>query len=213
MEIGVGMGKIVGMTEQELEAHTAASLEEIQQGWYELTSRVSQLEAEKNALDQENKTLRSMLERAIEHRQTSHSELVLLLTTLVSKLPLNDIGVIVSRLVEHNTNVGQYLAALTKGTAEIHMTQPAILKTLEQTKRDLAAGLKTTVEELLQLDTPLEPEMARSLVADPELFFSPWVVRANRCFIKGQLPRERIVKEFGETPFVRFNHITPHPKP
>ena len=29
----------------------------------------------------------------------------------------------------------------------------------------------------------------------PELFFSPSVVRANRCFIKGYLPRERMVRE------------------
>src|SRR5258708_32216269 len=54
--------------------------------------------------------------------------------------------------------------------------------------------------------------MARSLVADPELFFSPRVVRANRCFIKGQLPRERIVKEFGEDALVVFNDMTTDPK-
>src|SRR5438477_6968742 len=128
------------MTDTVTLARPPASVEEIQQGWHELTLRVRQLEAEKGALEQENKALRSLLERAIEHRQKSHSELVLLLTTLVSKLPLNDIGAIVSRLVEHNTNVGQYLAALVKGTAEAHIPQPTVLKTLEQSKRDLLAA-------------------------------------------------------------------------
>ena len=59
---------------------SAASVEEIQQGWHELTSRVGQLEAERNLLEQENKALRFLLERVIDHRQKSHSELVLLLT-------------------------------------------------------------------------------------------------------------------------------------
>src|SRR5215831_20184570 len=108
------------MTERANGAGTAASLDEIQQGWYGLSTRVGQLEAENAALEEENKSLRSLLERALEHRQKSHSELVLLLTTLVSKLPLNDMATIVSRLVEHNTNCGQYLAALVKGTAEAH---------------------------------------------------------------------------------------------
>ena len=190
----------------------APSLDEIKQGWYGLMSRVEQLEAENSVLEQENKTLRTTLERTIEHRQRSHSELVLLLTTLVSKLPLNDLGVIVSRLVEHNTNVGQYLAALIKGTADIHIPQPEILKTLEQNKRELAAALKSTVEELLKLDTPLEPEILRSLLTDSEVFFSPRVVRANRCFIKGQLPRERIIRDFGEQSLAFFNDMTTDPK-
>src|SRR5436190_17632536 len=146
------------MTERESGSSTAASLDEIQQGWYGLTSRVGQLEAEKVALEEENKSLRSLLERAIEHRQKSHSELVLLLTTLVSKLPLNDIGAIVSRLVEHNTNVGQYLAALVKGTAEAHIPQPTVLKTLEQTKRDLLNAMEPIAEELIQLNVPLETQ-------------------------------------------------------
>src|SRR5437588_9625592 len=113
---------------------STASLEEIQVGWHELTSRVGQLEAERNLLEQENKALRFLLERVIDHRQKSHSELVLLITGLVSKLQINDIGVLVSRLVEHNTNVSQYLAALVKGTVDVAMPQPALLKTLEQTK-------------------------------------------------------------------------------
>jgi hypothetical protein len=200
------------MTERRIEASAAASIEEIQQGWYELTSRVSQLEAEKDALEQENKVLRSLLERSIEYRQKSHSELVLLLTTLVSKLPLNDIGIIVSRLVEHNTNVGQYLAALVKGTAEAALPQPTILKTLEQTKRDLVTALKPVIEELIQLEAPLETQLLRNLSTEPELFFSPRIVRANRCFIKGQIPKERIVKEFGEDALIFFNDMTTDPK-
>src|SRR6266850_629286 len=84
-----------------------ASLEEIQQGWHELTLRVRQLEAENIALEGENKSLRFLLERVIEHRQKSHGELVLLLSGLVSKLPINDVGVIVSRLVEHNAHVSE----------------------------------------------------------------------------------------------------------
>ena len=78
---------------------TPASLEEIQKDWPELKLRVGQLEAEKQALEQENKSLRFLLERAIDHRQKSHNELVLILTNLVSKLPLNDLGAIVARLV------------------------------------------------------------------------------------------------------------------
>ena len=83
----------------------AVSAEEIQRGWPALTLRVEQLEAQRATLEAENKALRSLLERVIEHRQKSHSELVLLLTGLVSKLPINDVGVIVSRLVEHNSQV------------------------------------------------------------------------------------------------------------
>src|SRR5205809_6580418 len=126
------------MTSTESAANAVASPEEVQKGWHELTLRVKQLEAERLAQEQENKTLRLLLERVIDHRQKSHSELVLLLTGLVSKLPINDVGVVISKLVEHNTNVSQMLAALGKGTAEAALPQPAILQTLDQTKRDLA---------------------------------------------------------------------------
>src|SRR5215471_16596612 len=113
------------MTGTENGASQAASLEEVRDGWHGLASRVGQLEAEKSALEQENKSLRFLLERVIEHRQKSHSELVLLLTGLVSKLPLNDVGVIVAKLVEHNTNVNQMLAALGKGvTSDSALPQP-----------------------------------------------------------------------------------------
>jgi len=192
--------------------HTAASVEEIQKGWHELKLRVEQLEAERRALEQENKALRFLLERAIEHRQKSHSELVHILSTLVGKLPINEVGVIVSKLVEHNANVSQVLAGLIKGTAEADMPQPAVLKTLDHTKRDLMAALKQALEELIKLDPPLEHELLESLGAQPDLFFSPRMVRANRCFIKGQVPRERILREFGEEALVFFKDMTTDPK-
>ncbi len=188
------------------------SVEEMQEGWPELKLRVEQLEAERNGLEKENKALRLLLERAIEHRQKSHGELVLLLAGLVSKLPINDIGVIVSRLMDHNTQVSEVCAALTKGTVLAGLPQPAVLKTLEQSKRDLKAALKTAVEELIQTDPPLEVGTLRALVGDAELFFSPAVVRANRCYVKGQVPRERIVREFGAEAQVFFNDLTTDPK-
>jgi len=201
------------MGESKTENGAPASLEEVQGGWNELSFRVRQLEAEKCGLEQESKSLRFLIERVIEHRQKSHSELVLLLTTLVSKLPLNDVGVIVSKLVEHNTNVNQMLAALGKGVTDTaSLPQPVILKNLEQSKRDLAAAIKPSVEELLRLDPPFEKSCFQSLVEKPELFFSPPVVRANRCFIKGQVARERIVREFGEPALIFFNDMSTDPK-
>ena len=206
------------MTEREIVANAAASLEEIQQGWHELKAQVGQLDAERKALEQEIKALRLLLERVIEHRQKSHSELVLLLSTLVGKLPINDVGGIVSRLVEHNTHVSQTLAMLVKGTADVPLPQPAVLQTLEQTRRDLLAALKPLAAELLALDTPLEGDLLRALPEKPERFFSPEAVRATRCFIKGQVPRERVVREYGEAALVFFNDLTtdaklnPHPK-
>jgi hypothetical protein len=200
------------MTQTENVANTTASVEEIQQGWHELKSRVGQLEAEKSALEQENKTLHFLLERVIEHRQKSHAELVLLLTGLVSKLPINDIGVIVSKLVEHNAHVSEVCAALAKGKAEAALPQPAILKALDKTKRDLASALKPAVDELIQLDAPFETSLLNTLLTQPESFFSQAMTRANRCFIKGQVPRERIIREFGEQALIFFNDMTTDPK-
>ena len=190
----------------------AAAMEEIQKGWHEVTLTVEQLKAHQGLLEQENKALRLLLEKAIEHRQRSHNELVLILTTLVSKLPLNEVGVIVSRLVEHNTNVSHALTALVKGTAEADLPKPEVLKTLDHTKRDLLAALKHAAEELSTLDPSLEKELLESLSAHPELFFAPRVVRANRCFVKGQVPRERIMREFGEEALIFFKDMTTDPK-
>jgi hypothetical protein len=200
------------MSQSDPAAVSTASVEDIQREWRELKLRVEQLEAEKTALDREHKALRLLLERVIEHRQKSHSELVLLMTGLVSRLPLNDIGVIVSRLVEHNTNTSQYLASLTKGTIDSELPQPTILKTLDQTKRELAAAMKPLVEELVQLDTPFETELLQSLLTQPDLFYAPKMVRANRCFIKGLVSRERIVRDFGPEALVFFNDLTTDPK-
>lgn len=199
---------------QSLTAAAGPPISEDEKGWHELRLRVEQLEAERVLLEQENKAMRQLLERIIEHRQRSHSELVLLLTGLVSKLPINDVGVIVSRLVEHNTNVTQYLAGLTKGSVEGNLTfeQPEVLKNLEETKRELIADLKPVIEELVHLDTPLEKEILEALIPQPDTFFSPRGARANRCFIKGLVPRERILREFGEQSLVFFNDLTTDPK-
>ena len=195
------------------------SVEKIQRDWLDLTLRVAQAETERAALAADNKALRALLERVIEHRQKSHGELVNLLTTLVSKLPLNDIGVIVARLVEHNQHVTEACASLIKGRLEDNVLQPALLKNLDKTKRDLADAFKPEVENLLKLDAPFEPGVLASLLVKPDNFFSPAVARANRAFVKGQVPRERILKEFGAEALVFFKDVTtdvkfnPRPKP
>ncbi len=207
------------MTESEKTTTTVATVEEIRSGWHDLELRVGQLEFERTRLEQENKTLRTLLERVVEHRQKSHGELVLLITGLISKLPINDVGVLVTRLMEHNTHVAEVCAVLTHGKADAPLPQPNLLKALDQTKRDLLAATKAAVEELIQLDAPLEPDMLQSLAADPTKFFSTKVVRANRAYVKGQLPRERVVREFGEEVLPLFTDLTtdpklnPHPKP
>src|SRR5437660_2528936 len=151
MEKTTWIRDITHMVQSATAGFPAVTVDELQKEFPGLRHRVEQLEAEKTSLEQENKSLRQLLERAIEHRQKSHTELVLLLTGLVSKLPMNDVGVIVSRLVEHNTNVTQYLSALTKGTVDgIEAFQPSVLKTLEEAKREIAAALKPVIEELLQ---------------------------------------------------------------
>src|SRR5271163_2321447 len=124
------------MTPTENGSAMMTPIEEMQKAWPALTSRIGQLESDRNILEQENKALRSLVERVIEHRQKSHGELILLLTGLVSKLPINDVGVVVSRLVEHNARVGEICAALTKGNVEANLPQPTVLKALEDTKRD-----------------------------------------------------------------------------
>lgn len=200
------------MTETENGASAVVPINEIQQGWHDLTLRVEQLETERDALEQENKALRFLMQRIVEHRQKSHGELVLLLTGLVSKLPINDVGVVVSKLVEHNAHVNEVCSVLAKGKADAPLPQPAVLKALDHSKRELTAALKPVVEELIKLDTPLETEVLQSLIENPDVFFSPAFVRANRCFIKGQIPRERIVKQFSEEALVFFNDMTTDPK-
>ncbi len=185
-----------------------ASVEEIQKSWNDLTLRVEQLETGNTALEHENKTLRQLLERVVEHRKKSHGELVTLLTTLVSKLPINDVGVVVSRLVEHNAHVGDVCAAILNGKNEDNFLQPAILKAMDKTKRDLQAAIKPLVDELIALNAPLDPAMLQSIVEKPDNFFNPHTARASRGFVKGQLPRERILKEFGDEALVFFKDLT-----
>jgi hypothetical protein len=145
--------------------------------------------------------------------------LVLLLTNLVSRLPLSDIGAIVSLLVEHNTKVANYLGALAKGAADAPLPRPTVLKTLDQTKREITAAIKPVVDELLRLEAPFEQDALQNLPGNPESFFLPNMVRACRCFVKGQVPRERIFREFGSDALVFFNDMTtdlklnPRPKP
>jgi hypothetical protein len=191
----------------------------MQHGWSELVLKIKELEAARGALEQENKALRGMLETVIAHRQKSHSELVVLLTTLISKLPINDIGVLVSRLVEHNNSVNHFLNGIVKGGVDAPMEQPDLIKTLEHAKADLRAAVKPLVEELCQCGAPFEKEMLTALIDDPEVFYKPSAVRARRCYVKGQVPRDRVAREFGEAAFVLFSDMTtdpklnPHPKP
>jgi hypothetical protein len=207
------------MPETQNGAGPLPSLEEIQRDWHDLNLRMRQSEAECNALEQENKSLRSLLEKVVEHRKKSHGELVNLITTLVTKLPINDVGVIVSRLVEHSAAVNEVSAALIHGKNEENLLQPAILKVLEKTKRDLTAAVKPLVEELTRLEAPLNPAMLQGLAEKPESFFTPANVRASRAFVKGQVPREQILKEFGDEALVFFKDLTtdakhnPRPKP
>ncbi len=207
------------MSQTENGASPVVSVDEIQRNWHDLQLRVQQLEAERGGQEQENKALRQLLERVIEHRKKSHGELVNVLTTLVSKLPINDIGVVVSRLVEHNNQVNEISATLSGGKADGALPPPDILKTLDKTKRDLTVAIKPLVEELLQLDAPFEAGMLQGLVTQPDSFFAPPMARANRCFVKGQVPRERIIREFGDAALVFFKDLTtdvkhnPRPKP
>jgi hypothetical protein len=200
------------MTEKETSPTPTPPVEDPQAAWRELTLKVAQLQAEMSAVAQQNKSLRVTLERVIDHWKKSHTELVLIITSLVGKLPLNDVGVIVSKLVEHGTNAGQFRCALTGAAGDDVLPQPDLLKTLDQHKREIAAALKPAVEELVKLDTPLESKMLQSFIERPDLFFSPAAVRANRCFVKGYVPRERIVREFGEEALAFFNDLTTDPK-
>jgi hypothetical protein len=71
----------------------------------------------------------------------------------------------------------------------------------------------------MQMDTPIEPGILEQVAHDPEAFFSPPAVRTWRCFVKGQVPRERVIREFGEATLCCFRDMTtdprlnPRPKP
>ena len=200
------------MSETQNGAGPVPSLEEIQREWHDLKLRMEQVETEGLALEQENKALRALIQKVVEHRKKSHSDLVNLITTLVTKLPINDVGVIVSRLVEHSANVNEVSAALIQGKNEENLLQPAILKRLDKTKRDLTAAIKPLVEELIRLGAPLDPGMLLEVAEKPESFFTPANVRASRAFVKGQVAREQIVKEFGDEALIFFKDLTTDPK-
>ena len=207
------------MSEADTIITVLVSTDDVRRGWHELQLRVGQLEAERAALEKDGKQLRALLERVIEHRQKSHGELINLLSGLVGKLPLNDAGVIISKLMEHNTHVTEVCAALAKGKMEATQIQPQLIRLLDETKRNLKAAIEPAVEELIKLESPMDAAMLRSFVADPDLFFTPSATRANRCFVKGHIPRERILREFGDAALIFFNDLTtdaklnPRPKP
>ncbi|HUC85725.1 MAG TPA: hypothetical protein VL970_11080, partial [Candidatus Acidoferrales bacterium] len=148
----------------------------------------------------------------VEHRKKSHGELVNLITTLVTKLPINDVGVIVSRLVEHSAAVNEVSAALIHGKNEDNLLQPAILKLLDKVRRDLTATIRPLAEKLISLEAPLDPAMLLGLVEKPDSFFTPANIRASRAFVKGQLPREQIVRDFGDEALIFFKDLTTDPK-
>jgi hypothetical protein len=200
------------MSEKQNGAAPIPSLEEIQRDWHDLTLRMRQSETECLALEQENKALRSLLERVVEHRKRSHAELVNLITTLVTKLPINDVGVIVTRLVEHSAAVNEVSAALIHGKNEENLLQPAILKALDKVRRDLTAAIQPLAEELIRLESALDPAMLLGLIEKPDSFFTPANVRASRAFVKGQVPREQIVRDFGEEALILFKDLTTDPK-
>ena len=207
------------MSQSENGNQPGASVEEIQKQWAGLTLKVAQLETEQMVLETENKALRSMLETAIEHRKKSHSELVNQLTNLVSKLPLNDVGVVVARLVEHNTGVAEVCTALLKGNHAGDVLQSSVLKALDKTKADMRAAIPPLVAELIRLDAPFKPAMLQAVAENPDNFFTPPMVRASRGFVKGQVSQERIMKDFGEGVLGLFKDVTtdvkfnPRPKP
>jgi len=204
--------QIGDMTQSDDQTIMIASVGDVQHGWHDLKLRVSQLEVERAALEQENKSLRTLLERVIEHRQKTHNELVNILSSLVTKLPMNEVGFTVSKLVEHGAHVSEGCSVLMKGKADVSLPQPALLKALDQTKRELQAAVKPLVEDLIKLDTPFEKELLHALATDPESFFSPKVVRAHRCYVKGQIPRTRVLEEFGEDALPLFTDLTTDPK-
>ena len=207
------------MPEMQNDNPAVPTLAEIQRDWPGVTLRLREAEAECRVLVQENKTLRSLLEKVVEHRKKSHGELVTLVTTLATKLPTNDVGVLVSRLVEHGAGVNEVCSAIIQGRNEENLLQPAILRALDKTKRDLTAAIKPLVEELIRLESPLDAGLLLGLIDQPETFFAPAGQRASRGYMKGQTPREQVVRDFGEDALGFFKDVTtdavhnPRPRP
>jgi hypothetical protein len=207
------------MPEMQNDHAAVPTLEDIQRDWPGVQLRLQEAEAEGRVLTQENKALRGLLEKVVEHRKKSHSELVTLITTLATKLPTNEVGVIVSRLMEHGASVNEVCSAIIQGRNEENLLQPAILRALDKTKRELTAAVKPLVEELIRLETPLDPGLLLGLIDQPETFFAPACQRANRGYVKGQVPREQIVRDFGEAALGFFKDVTtdavhnPRPRP
>jgi len=79
-------------------------------------------------------------------------------------------------------------------------------------KRDLTAAIKPLVEELISLNSALDPAMLQGVIAQPNSFFTPANVRASRAFVKGQVPREQILKDFGADALIFFKDLTTDPK-
>ena len=67
------------------------------------------------------------------------------------------------------------------------LPQPQLLVQLDQVKRDLAAKVQPLVEELIRLEVPLENEMLRALIAQPESFFLPRVALTGKVVCPRQV--------------------------
>ncbi len=196
-----------------------ATLEEIQRDWPAVQSRLHDAEVQYRVLEQENQALRGLLQKVVEHRKKSHSELVTLITTLATKMPINDVGMIITRLMEHGASVNDVCSAIIQGKNEENFLQPAILRALDKAKSELHAAIRPLVEELIRLEAPLDPVQLRALIDQPEGFFTPAGRRTNRGYVKGQVPQEQIIRDFGEEALGFFKNMTtdavnnPRPKP
>ena len=105
-----------------------------------------------------------------------------------------------------------FRSALAKGKIEATQIQPQMMRQLDDAKRNLKAAVAPMVEELIKLDSPIDHALLKMFVQNPEHFFSPHAVRANRGYVKGQVPRKRIVREFGEAALIFFTDVTTDPK-
>ena len=200
------------MSEPQENTIAVVSVAKMQHEWNDVTLRIAQLETANLGQEQEIKALKQLLERSVEYRKKSHGELITLLTTIVSKMQLNDVSVLVARLVEHGQHVNEVSAALINGRNDEGVLQPAILKALDKTKRDLREAIPPLVAELIALNTPLDHAMLQSLIEKPDYFYNPHVIRACRGYVKCQVTRERVLKEFGDESLLFFKDLTTDPK-